>query len=69
MRRAACSADRAENSRNAQPLDLVAAAPGRVSLGVSRRTIGGGSVVSGMNMCPFVRGVLWIVSESVAQYP
>jgi hypothetical protein len=50
-RSAACSECRAENSRNAQPLDLdldsavaAAATPAaRVTLGVSRRTVGGGS--------------------------
>jgi hypothetical protein len=46
MRSAACSADRIENSRNAQPFDLVTVAPGRVSLGASKRTVGGGSIVS-----------------------
>jgi len=45
-RRPVCSADRVENSRNAQPLDLVTVAPARVTLGVSRRTTGGGSVLS-----------------------
>lgn len=47
-RSAACSAGRVVNSRNAQPLDLdllTAVAPGRVTLGVSRRTVGGGSGV------------------------
>ena len=48
-RSAACSACRVENSRNAQPLDLDLAAAvtptpaARVTLGVSRRTVGGGS--------------------------
>jgi len=52
-RSATCSACRVENSRNAQPLDLdldLAAAAAvtptpaaRVTLGVSRRTVGGGS--------------------------
>jgi len=50
-RSAACSPCRDENSRNAQPLDLDLAAavtPVRVTLGVSRRTVGGGSgLVSG----------------------
>ena len=43
-RSAVCNAGRAENSRNAQPLDLATVAPARVTLGVSRRTVGGGSV-------------------------
>jgi hypothetical protein len=42
-RSAACNGGRAENSRNAQPLDLATVAPARVTFGVSRRTVGGGS--------------------------
>jgi len=56
-RSAVCSAGRVENSRNAQPLDLVAGAPARVSLGVSRRTVGGGSVVGGRVRSPD----MWVV--------
>jgi len=43
-RSAACNVGRVENSRNAQPLDLATVAPVRVTFGVSRRTVGGGSV-------------------------
>lgn len=40
----ACNAGRVENSRNAQPFDLATVVPVRVTLGVRRRTDGGGSV-------------------------